>query len=61
MAIAGLGDTAAGFAGTNGMLAGLGTKPKYAISCGAVSKRRKSPISATMVVAVSRSTPRSAM
>jgi hypothetical protein len=30
----------------------LGTRPKYAINCGALAKRFRSPISATTVVAV---------
>src|ERR1700692_230682 len=39
----------------------LGTRPKYAINCGALAKRFRSPISATTVVAVNRFTPPSAI
>src|SRR6516165_3881186 len=35
-----------------------GTKPRYAISCRALAKRRKSPTSATTVTATTRATPR---
>src|SRR5215212_2748869 len=36
----------------------LGTRPRWAISCRGVSKRRTSPISATKVTAVRKATPR---
>lgn len=39
----------------------LGATPRYAIRWGAEAKRLKSPISATIVVAVSRLTPRKAI
>jgi len=37
-----------------------GTRPTYAMKAGAVAKRRKSPISAARITAVSNCTPRSA-
>jgi hypothetical protein len=58
MTVAGLGDATARLCPA--ARCSLGTTPRYAISCGALAKRLKSPISAMIVVAVSRFTLRKA-